>query len=214
MRNRGNNACHSERSEESQIRREGRGFTIIIIKTRLTRDPSDFVLRMTEGTFRMTNNKMNKKNNIINLKTAEKEGKKKKILKITVEWIIYVLIFVAIVWGTPKALTKILNTSYPIASITSSSMWPVLKQGDIVLIKGVSNKENIKVGDIVVYTNEKGFTIHRVVRLNDKTLVTKGDANNVEDQPVAYDKLVGKTIEWRGKPWRVPYLGKLSQIFR
>ena len=162
----------------------------------------------------MTNNKMNKKNNIINLKTAEKEGKKKKILKITVEWIIYVLIFVAIVWGTPKALTKILNTSYPIASITSSSMWPVLKQGDIVLIKGVSNKENIKVGDIVVYTNEKGFTIHRVVRLNDKTLVTKGDANNVEDQPVAYDKLVGKTIEWRGKPWRVPYLGKLSQIFR
>jgi signal peptidase I len=162
----------------------------------------------------MTNKKMNKKNNIINLKTEEKEGKKKKILKGTIEWIIYVLIFVAIVWGTPKALTKILNTSYPIASITSSSMWPALKQGDIVLIKGVSNKKEIALGDIVVYTNEKGFTIHRVIKLNDETLVTKGDANNVEDKPVAYDQLIGKAVKWRDKVVRIPYLGRLSQIFQ
>ncbi len=157
---------------------------------------------------------MNKKNNIINLKAEVKGDKKKKILKITVEWIIYALVFVLIVWGTPKALARVLNTSYPIATITSSSMWPVLKQGDIILIKGVSGKEDIEVGDIVVYTNEKGFTIHRIVRLNEKTLVTKGDANNVEDQPVAYDKLVGKTVEWRSKPIRVPLLGKLSQMVR
>ena len=164
----------------------------------------------------------NKQNLIIDLRVGEGEtrikGKgismSKRIIKSMAEWTIYALVFMAIVWGTPQALARVLHTEYPIAAITSSSMWPALKQGDIVLIKGVSDKNEIALGEIVVYENEKGFTIHRVVQLNDNTLVTKGDANNVEDQPVTYDKLVGKTVSWQDKILHVPYLGKLSQIFQ
>ena len=128
------------------------------------------------------------------------------------EWLAYGAVFVLIVWGTPTALTKGLNTDYPIAAITSSSMWPELKKGDIVFIKGVSGKEDVSVGDIVVYENSKGFTIHRIARMNENTLVTRGDANNVDDAAVAYDQLVGKAVYWRGSPTRVPWLGELSMI--
>ena len=138
----------------------------------------------------------------------------KKITKIILEWIIYVVIFTAIVYGTPKLLARILHTQYPIASITSSSMWPVIKRGDIVFIKGVSGKDDINLGDIVVYKNEQGFTIHRVVKMAEETFITKGDANNIDDQPVKYEELLGKTINIRNKPLRLPYLGNLSRIFR
>lgn len=139
----------------------------------------------------------------------------KKIIKNILEWLLYIIIFVLIVWGTPKLLVQVLNTEYPIASITSSSMWPALKQGDIVFIQGLADsKKEIKVGDIVVYKNEKGFTIHRVIELKENTLITKGDANNIADPAIAYDQLIGKMITIKGKPLRIPYLGRLSQVFQ
>ena len=137
----------------------------------------------------------------------------KKVIKTVFEWIIYVAVFLVIVWGTPWALTKILKTEYPIAAITSSSMWPALKQGDIVLIRGVSGRTDIEKGDIVVYTNDRGFTIHRAVDLRTDEIVTKGDANNINDAPVGYDRVIGKAVTLRGKPVRIPWLGKLSSRF-
>jgi len=164
---------------------------------------------------------------------------KKSILRSLVGWLVYLLILAALVWGTPWALAKILHTPYPIAAITSGSMWPALKQGDIVLIQGASSKNDLKVGDIAVYKNpsppvggsgqvfskvtflsangqEEGasFTIHRVVRLNDTTFVTRGDANNVDDEPVSYSQLIGKAVNFGNSPFRIPYLGELSMMFK
>lgn len=146
-------------------------------------------------------------------KIKQAESTSKKIIKGVIEWLIYLIIFGLIVWGTPKSLSYFLHTDYPIASITSSSMWPALKQGDIVLIKGASAKEDIKKGDIVVFRNVRGFTIHRVVRLYDDQFITRGDANNVDDKPVSYSELVGKALTIKGKPFRIPYLGKISQMY-
>jgi len=159
-----------------------------------------------------------------------------KTLKKLLGWIFYLAILAALVWGTPWVLAKVLNTPYPIAAITSGSMWPALKQGDIVLIKGVSGKDEIKVGDIAVYKNpstssgqaidkvtfisangqEEGasFTIHRVVKVNETTFVTRGDANNVDDNPAAYSQLVGKAVTLGSKTFRIPYLGKISAMFK
>ena len=132
-----------------------------------------------------------------------------KKLKNIIEWIICGAVIIAIAYGTPMALSKVLKTEYPVASITSSSMWPTLKKGDIVFIKG-AGKSELETGDIVVYKNKKGFTIHRVMELNEKTLKTKGDANNVSDRLVKYEEVIGKTVEWNGKPFRIPKLGKIT----
>jgi signal peptidase I len=158
--------------------------------------------------------KQAKKENSLKTEKPEKEKKDKSIVKKIIEWVIYIAILVVIVFGTPKALRAILDTEYPIASITSGSMWPVLKEGDLVFIKGVEGKKDVAVGEIVVFNNSRGFTIHRVIRLNEMTFVTKGDANNKEDPPISYDRLVGKTVNYKkGKPIRIPFLGKLSQMF-
>lgn len=133
-----------------------------------------------------------------------------KILKNIIGWIVYFAVLLALIWGIPRVLVLILKTPYPMASITSGSMWPALKRGDLVLIKGVNNKEGIEVGDIIVYKNPLGFTIHRVIEINDQTIITKGDANNITDPPIRREDIIGKTLTFNNKPIRIPLLGNVS----
>ena len=138
-----------------------------------------------------------------------------KKTKSIIETILYIAFIAVLVVGTPKALVYALGTEYPIASITSGSMWPELKKGDLVFIEYV-DKNSLAIRDIVVYKNpstsseQTGFTIHRIVELNEDTLKTKGDANNISDIPIGYDKIVGRTVNWKEKPIRIPQLGKLT----
>jgi signal peptidase len=134
----------------------------------------------------------------------------RKIFKDILGWIVYIAILAGLIYGIPKGLTYLLKTDYPMAAITSGSMWPTLKKGDMVLIKGINGKEEVKEGDIIVYRNPKGFTIHRVIKINENTIVTKGDANNVSDFPIKYEEIIGKTLILNQKPVRIPLLGNVS----
>lgn len=140
------------------------------------------------------------------------DEKKKKTIKSIVGWILYLTILAGLVFGVPKGLVYLLKTDYPMATITSGSMWPALKKGDLVLIKGVQDKSEIQLGDIVVYNNPKGFTIHRVVKLNEDTLVTKGDANNVNDSPVGYEEVIGKALKMGNTTARLPLVGGIGLL--
>jgi len=130
----------------------------------------------------------------------------KKALSISLEILLYAAIAGGVLWGLPTFLSWKFDTPHPIAGVTSASMWPALHRGDLILIEGVAQSE-LKEGDIVVWRHEGGFTIHRVVALNQKTLVTKGDGNFDEDKPVRYEDVVGKAKELRGRPFRIPYIG-------
>lgn len=133
-----------------------------------------------------------------------------KNLKSAIGWILYIAILIGLIYGIPKGLSYVLETEHPIASITSGSMWPALKKGDMILIKGIHGKEEVNEGDIIVYKNERGFTIHRVIKINEDTVVTKGDANNVSDSPVRYEEIIGKPFGFNQKPFRIPILGSIG----
>lgn len=139
-----------------------------------------------------------------------KQKKKGGRVRSLIGWVVYLVLLVGLVWGTPKALSYILKSEYPMAAITSGSMWPTLKTGDMVFIKGIHGKDEFEVGDIVVYKNPQGFTIHRVEEKLQDEVITKGDANNTKDTPVKYEDVIGKTVEFRGKPLKIPLLGNIS----
>jgi len=135
-----------------------------------------------------------------------------KFVKSLFGWIIYIAVLIALIYGIPKALVYILDTQHPMASITSGSMWPALKKGDLIFIKGIENKDEIKIGDIVVYKNSKGFTVHRVIEINEDTIVTRGDANNVNDTPISYEEIIGRPLTIKDKPFRIPFVGMVSVL--
>ena len=89
-------------------------------------------------------------------------------------------------------------------------MWQEVWGGDLIIIQGV-NRNELGIGDIVVYKDIRGtFTIHRIIALNSKTFQTKGDANNVKDEPVTYDRLVGRLLTIGKYQARIPKFGFIS----
>ncbi len=104
-------------------------------------------------------------------------------------FVIYIMVILAIAVSLPKALSWALGTPYPIAAITSQSMWPALKKGDLVFVKQI-DRDKLKKGDIIVYSQERSFIIHRVIEKNVNSVIAKGDASIEQDQPVTYDQIL------------------------
>ena len=65
----------------------------------------------------------------------------------------------------------------------------------------VKERSEIHTGDIVVYQSGSMLVSHRVTELDGDTVITKGDANNTEDEPFDRSLIKGKVIGW------VPGLG-------
>ncbi|MDP3735002.1 MAG: signal peptidase I [bacterium] len=122
----------------------------------------------------------------------------------------YVAFVVAAIYFTPKILAKVLDTPYPLATITSGSMWPVLKVNDLILMKGIAGSE-ASVGEIIVYRNPRGFTIHRLVEREEGKLITRGDANDTDDQPILESDVIGRIVSIGTWPVRIPHFGIIAR---
>jgi signal peptidase len=96
-------------------------------------------------------------------------------------------------------------------AVISGSMEPTLNVGSLAYVKP-AEPEEISQGDIITFFMDGSQTAatHRVVKINteEKTFITKGDANNCEDAPVSFDRLVGKTL------FDIPYLGYLTMYIK
>lgn len=75
------------------------------------------------------------------------------------------------------------NSFYKLILVTSDSMTPVFKSGDLIMIVRV-DPDQVKVGDIVTFqTKDHKLLTHRIVEIKeDGEMVTKGDANEEADR--------------------------------
>ena len=90
--------------------------------------------------------------------------------------------------------------------VYSGSMEPKIPTGAVVFIKeGAYSPET---GDIITFHNEDTAVTHRVVKKEEGTFITKGDANNIEDSPISADKIIGK---YKG---RIPKLGDFAMFLQ
>jgi len=97
---------------------------------------------------------------------------------------------------------------HKILVVKSGSMEPAIHTGSVVF---VSPQEEYKINDIITFAGrggEENSITHRVVEIEDangkKSFVTKGDANNAEDEnKITPDKIIGKVL------FSVPYAGYL-----
>ena len=79
-------------------------------------------------------------------------------------------------------------------------------------MKVQQNQITKNVGDIIVFRNRTNdtLTIHRIAKLGESTVTTKGDANFREDTSVSYADVIGKTVTIGGKSLNIPYLGSIT----
>ena len=80
---------------------------------------------------------------------------------------------------------------YSVLSAETGSMSPTIEKGDIVIIKiGDEIKEN----DIITYKKDNVLITHRISKINENTIIAKGDYNNTDDLPIQKEQVIGKVV--------------------
>ena len=106
---------------------------------------------------------------------------------------------------------KIFKNFYPFgiktAIVLTGSMEPTLNIDDFVILRELKGRVNVN--DIVSYKRpgEKNEVLHRVVSVNKNIVITKGDANNKEDDPIDVMQITDVYVR------KVKYLGKIIAFF-
>ncbi|MBZ5569608.1 MAG: S24/S26 family peptidase [Acidobacteriia bacterium] len=77
--------------------------------------------------------------------------------------------------------------------VTGSSMLPSLWPGDLLLIRRAQLSE-ITTGELVLFTRQERFFVHRVERALGTCLLTRGDSLAATDAPVGADEFLGRVV--------------------
>lgn len=109
-----------------------------------------------------------------------------KVIKVISNIFLWFLLIILVTY----IILKITNIA-GIYKVLTGSMEPKLHAGDYIL---VLKTRNYKKGDIVTYSKEGYYITHRIVKINNKKVITKGDANNTNDEEIKKNKIIGKCI--------------------
>lgn len=129
----------------------------------------------------------------------------KKLCNVLSMVLLACLLALALVVAAPLLL------GYQELAVLSGSMEPDIPVGSVVYVDDDIEPAELESGDVVTYALDSSvYVTHRVVSVDtDKQiLVTKGDANEVEDGEIQFDQVVGKVT------FHLPYLGILTSNVR
>ena len=128
----------------------------------------------------------------------------KKIIFSLFLLISFVYIFIIV---SPKIIKGFYPFGIKTAVILTGSMEPTLNINDFVIMK---KPNSIKVGNIVSYkvNNSDNEVLHRVIKVNNNEIITKGDANNTEDQAINKNQVTGIYI------CKIKFLGNVISFIK
>ena len=87
---------------------------------------------------------------------------------------------------------KSIKVGYSSAIISSGSMMPSISKNDLLIIKA---SESYQIGDIVTYVSHGGSLVtHRIINTFAQSYLTQGDANNIPDDEIAQQRVLGKVF--------------------
>lgn len=135
-------------------------------------------------------------------------------IKLVIDIILVILIYNILLVGI-SCINKIEETNifgYKAYMITTNSMEPHIKEGDVIITK-TEKEEKLQVGDVITFQKKGILITHRITNIEEnqgrKIYTTKGDNNTVEDlEKVNYDEIKGKSI------LRIPQLGKIIMLLQ
>jgi len=122
--------------------------------------------------------------NIINVITKMALNLIYVLLAIIVMILIYNIIQVSIL---NKPYMNIFGYSF--FQVKTGSMSGTMEIGDIIVVKLT---KDVKENDIVTYQQDNILITHRIIEKQGEDIITKGDANNKEDDPIKSDDIIGK----------------------
>ena len=109
-----------------------------------------------------------------------------KIIKKIVNIILIILIVLISIFAVLKIANKV-----EIYKVQTGSMEDNIHTGDYILLL---KKSDYNVGDIVTFKVKDYHVTHRIIKENGDKIITKGDANNKEDEEISKKDIIGKVV--------------------
>ncbi len=89
-----------------------------------------------------------------------------------------------------KDYVNIFGYSYFV--VATGSMSGTIEVNDIIFVKLT---DNVKNNDIITFKNQNGDIItHRIIQTSGNRIITKGDANNTQDDAITRNHVIGKVV--------------------
>lgn len=81
---------------------------------------------------------------------------------------------------------------YTVFQVGSNSMAPVITTNDLIVVK---IGDEVNQNDVITYIKNNELVTHRVLEITKNSYITKGDANNTNDESVLKEEAIGKVIK-------------------
>ena len=137
--------------------------------------------------------------------------KRKKIIQYAMRIVLLIIIsftfgLTVYMWNAKKINNDLMPMPFKIAIgyVKTGSMQPNLNIDDLIIVVKTNDYE---VDDIIVYQSCGELIVHRIVSINDKTIITKGDDVDSKDAPISYDQVKGEVVK------SYPKIGTLAKLF-
>ena len=128
-----------------------------------------------------------------------------KIVKKICRWIFDIILFIILAIALIMAYNHIQinikgNTyttmlGYSAFEVATGSMSNTIEIGDVILVKLIEPNEPVSENEIVVFTQDTKLVTHRIIKINGDKIITKGDANNTQDDPISRGQIIGKVVK-------------------
>lgn len=125
----------------------------------------------------------------------------KKIINVIVNILLTFIIIVAIFLVYTTIQTKIKKQDYPnvfgytFFKVVTGSMADTINIDDLVIVEIKEEETEYKENDIIVFKQDDNMITHRIIKINENEIITKGDANNTTDEPITRDQIIGLVVK-------------------
>ena len=109
-----------------------------------------------------------------------------KIIKTIFDVLLTLIIVLLIAYFVLRITDKI-----RIYKVETGSMEDMIHTGDYILLY---RKNKYYINDVVTYKVNNYFVTHRIIKIDNDKVTTKGDANNKEDDEISINQIEGKVI--------------------
>lgn len=121
----------------------------------------------------------------------------KKIVKVIIDILTGIIFIILILVIISKLQMVISGNDYltifgkGIFQVATGSMEPTIKENDIIVVE---KEDEYNVNDIITYRKENDYITHRIMQINNGNFITKGDANNANDEAINENMIIGKVV--------------------
>ena len=125
----------------------------------------------------------------------------KKICRWIFDIILFIILAIALIMAYNHVQVNIRGNTYTTMlgysafEVATGSMSNTIEIGDVILVKLIEPNEPVSENEIVVFTQDTKLVTHRIIKINGDKIITKGDANNTQDDPISRGQIIGKVVK-------------------